>query len=139
MEGPSRYGGIAAVLVFGIGLLAIGRTQAAIGVLFFGVVVMVITLAPNAAAKLSFFSIAAVIVCSVFTYWAASAEITGRAVYHAPKPFSKRWTSETVTREGSPVKFRTAANYLWAGSGLCAAAAIVAFRYARKLDYADDF
>ena len=139
MEGPSRYGGIAAVLVFGIGLLAIGRTQAGICVLFFGVVVMSIALAPNAAAKLSFLSIAAVILTSVFIYWASSAEITGKAIYHEPIRFRKGWTSEPVTREGSPVKFRTAANYLWAGSGLSAAAAIVAFRFARKLDYADDF
>ena len=139
MEGPSRYGGIAAVLVFGIGLLAMGKTWAGIGVLFLGGVVMAIALALSAAAKLSFLSVAAVILGCVLSFWAASAEITGRAVYHEPMPFRKSWTSEAVTRDVSPVKFRTATNYLWAGSALCVAAAIVAFRFARKLDYEDDF
>jgi hypothetical protein len=139
MESPSRYGGVAAVLVFGIGLLATGRTWAGIGVLFLGGVVMAIMLAPNAAAKLLFLSIAAVMLGGVLTFWAVSDEITGKAVYHEPIPFRKRWTSEPVTRDGSPAKFRAAVNYLWAGSALCATAAIVAFRFARKLDYADDF
>jgi len=138
-ESPSQYGGFAAVLVFGIGLLAIGKTWAGIGVLIFGVLAMAIALSSSGSSKALFVSVGAIILGGVLAYDAVSNELTGTAIYHESKPFRKGWTSEPVTRKDWPGKFRTATNYLWAGTIICLTVGVVAFSFARKLDYADEF
>jgi hypothetical protein len=131
-EGPSRYGGIAAVLVLGIGLLAVGKMWAGIGVLVFGSIAMAIALSPSASGKALFAVIGFVILSGVLGVRAASNEISGNAIYH--HGFGRRSRSEQVTRDISPAKFREATNFLWAGSIICVLAGAIAFRFSRKLD-----
>ena len=47
IEGPSKYGGIAAVIVFGVGLMIVGKTLAGLAVLGVGVLVVTVTCAPT--------------------------------------------------------------------------------------------
>jgi hypothetical protein len=131
-ESPSRYGGIAAVLVLGIGLLAVGKTWAGVGVLVFGALAMAIALSPSASGKALFAAIGALVLSGVLACQAASNEIGGTATYH--HGFGRRSRSEQVTREASPAKFREATNFLWAGSILCVLAGAIAFGFSRKLD-----
>ncbi len=129
---PSRYGGIAAVMVFGIGLLALGRTWAGVAVLGFGVLVMTIALAPSLAARLAFLAIGALICSGVLAFKAASNEITGKATYC--DIFTRHSHAEPVTRQDSPTKFRRATNVLWVGAILCVLGGVWAFSVARRLD-----
>ena len=138
-QSPSQYGGFAAVLVLGIGLLAIGRTWTGIGTLVFGVLAMAIALSSSASTKALFVSVGAIILGGVLAHHALSNELTGTATYHESKPFQRGWTSEPVTRKDSPGKFRAATNYLWTGTSICLTAGVVAFKFARKLDYTDEF
>jgi hypothetical protein len=130
---PSRYGGVAAVLVLGIGLLALGKTWLGVGVLVAGILAMAITLSPGASGKALFVAIGALILGVVLGYKAASNEATGTAVYHYPRGV-RTDPSEEVTRAGSPAKFREATNLLWTGSVLAMTGAAVAFCFYRKLD-----
>ena len=127
---PLRYGGIAAVLLWGIGLLAVGRTGFGVGALALGVLAMAIATSPSPSGKGLFLSVGALILSGVLGYRAASNEITGTATCYPSgwKP------AERVIRENSPAKFREATNFLWAGSIVCAVAGIVIFRLSRKLD-----
>ena len=131
-ESPSRYGGIAAVLVFGIGLLAVGKTWAGVGVLAFGAIAMAIALSPSASGKALFGAIGALVLSGVLGYQAASNEVCGTATYH--HGFGRGSRSEQVTREASPAKFREATNFLWVGSIICVLGGGIAFRFSRKLD-----
>ena len=131
-ESPSRYGGIAAVLVFGIGLLAVGKTWVGVGVLVFGAMAMAIALSPSASGKALFTAIGALVLSGVFGYKAASNEVSGTAIYH--HGVGRRSRSEQVTREASPAKFREATNFLWAGSIVCVLGGAIAFHFSRKLD-----
>jgi len=60
-------------------------------------------------------------------------EITGTAIYHRPTGF-KSWMPEPVTRTGSPVRFRSATNALWALSAGSLIVAVISFAFFRKLD-----
>ncbi len=135
---PSRYGGIAAVLIFGIGLLAVGKTLAGVSVLVCGAVAMAVALSESTSAKALFVAIGALILGGLLGYQAISNEVTGTATYR--HGFGRGSWSEQVTRDNSPVKFRQATNLLWAGSMLCVLAGSVAFILSRKLDdWATDF
>src|ERR1039457_7210779 len=94
-ESPSKYGGIAAVLVLGTGLLIVGFnlppeqharavemrwTGAYISV--FGLLFMAIALSGSAALKALFVAVVATICCGTFIYLATSNEIAGTATYH---------------------------------------------------------
>jgi hypothetical protein len=137
-ENPSRYGGVAAVLVFGIGLLAVGKTRAGVGVLVLGIFAMLVVLAPSASGKALFSAIGAMIISGFLGYQAVSNEVNGKATYHRMMGRSSRF--EEVTREASPAKFRAATNVVWAGSILSLLTGAVAFSFYRKLDGpADDF
>ena len=131
-ESPSRYGGIAAVLVFGIGLLALGKTWPGVGVLVFGGIAMAIALSPSASGKALFAAIGVLVLSGVLGYQAAFNEISGTATYH--HGFGRRSRPEQVTREAWPTKFREATNLLWAGSIICVVGGVIAFRYSRKVD-----
>ena len=131
-ESPSRYGGIAAVFVLGIGLLAVGKTWAGVGVLIFGTLAMAIALSSSASAKAFFLSVGALILGLVLGYYAASKEVTGTAIYH--QGFGRVSRSERVTREVSAAKFREATNFLWAGSIFAVAVAAIAFSLSCKID-----
>jgi len=131
-ESPSRYGGIAAVFVFGIGLLALGRIWTGIGVLVFGALAMAIVLSPSASSKALFAAVGALILSGVLAYKAAYNEVSGTATYH--RGFGRQGRSEQVTREAAPDKFREATNFLWAGSILSVLGAVIGFRFSRKLD-----
>lgn len=135
-ESLSQYGGIAAVLVLGIGFLAVGKAGPWLGVLFFIVLGMAIVLAPTASGKALFVAIGALI-CAGFLAWqAASNELSGTAIYRGVGRGSR---VELVTRQLSPAKFREATNFLWAGSIVALFAGVVAFNLYRKLDdYTDD-
>ena len=137
-ESPSRYGGIAAVLVFGIGLLAVGKTWAGVGVLVLGTLALAIAVSPSASGKAFFVGIGAVVLSGVLGYRAASNEVSGTATYH--HGLGRGSWSEQVTRGASPAKFREATNFLWAGSIFCVLGGALAFGFSRKLDdCASDF
>lgn len=126
------------MLVFGIGLLAVGRTATGVCVLVCGVVAMAIALSPSASGKALFVAIGALILGGVLGYQAVSNELSGTATYHRGGGRGSR--SEQVTREGSPTKFREATNLLWGGSLLCVLGGSAAFILSRKLDdSASDF
>lgn len=128
------------MIVFGIGLMAVGKAWMGVSVLGLGVLAMGFVLSSTAAGKAFFVAIGAMLFSGVMAYHALSNEITGTAVYHEPIPFSKGWTSEPVTRGDSPAKFRQATNFFWAGSIFALLAGAVAFKFYRKLeDCADDF
>jgi hypothetical protein len=138
MNSPSRYAGLAAVFVLGVGLLIVGNTWAGVCTLGLGVFAMAIDLAPCISGKALVVAIGALICCAVLVSQAASNEITGRANYHQ-RPFSRGDTTEAVTRKTSPAKFRAATNLLW-GLGLTGALVSVGgFVYCRKADAADHF
>jgi hypothetical protein len=138
MNNPSRYAGLAAVFVFGVGLLIVGQTWAAICVLGLGVFALALAVAPTDSGKALVVAIAALICCAVLVFHAASNEITGRATYHQ-RPFSRGDRTEAVTRETAPAKFRSATNLIW-GLGVGGAlVSIAAFVYYRKAEASDDF
>ncbi|MDB6111421.1 MAG: hypothetical protein JWR69_3171, partial [Pedosphaera sp.] len=100
-----------------------------------GTVAMAITLAPTLAGK-AFFAASGALICSgVVAYHATSNEFTGKAVYHEWVGLGS--TSEPVTRESSPVKFRQATNLLWGVSGLCLMIAAAGFLFYRAFDAVD--
>jgi len=145
-ESPSQYGGIAAVLVLGGGLLIVGfnlppeQHERAMSlrwtgafIFLFGLLFMAISLSQRAAFKALFAAIGATICCGVLIYFAASNEITGTATYHRGF-LAKGDKGEAVTREASPAKFRAATNWLWGGSALCFGVAVGGFALYRKLD-----
>jgi len=143
---PSRYGGIAAVLVLGLGLMIVGfnlasekheqavtmRWAGAV-VLIFGLLVMAIILSQTPGRKALIAAIGAMIFSGFFAYYAASNEISDTASYHRDF-LAKGDRVEAVTRDAAPVKFRKATNYLWAGSGFCLGIAIISFTFHCKLE-----
>lgn len=133
IEGPSKYGGIAAVMVFGVGLLIVGKTWIGLSVLGIGVFVLAVALLPTAAGKTISVAIAALICSGAFAYHAASNELTGKATY---QPGIRG--SATVTREGSPSKFREVTNLRWGESGFCLVVSVVGFIFYRKLACCSD-
>jgi hypothetical protein len=145
-ESPSAYGGIAAVLVLGLGLLIVGlslppeRHEQAVGMrwagavaLVLGLVVMAVTLSQTPARKALYAAIGAMVYTGFFAYNAASNEITGTATYHL-HVLAKGDKAEAVTRDTSPVKFRKATNFLWGGSGVCLGIAVIGLALNRKLE-----
>ncbi len=145
-ESPSRYGGIASALVLGIGMLLVAynlppeRYERAVfmkwtgGIaLGLGLLALAIILSPTVTGKLLFLAIGFLIYSGIFSYLAASNEITGNANYFAPRGF-RGLRCEPVTRDSSPTKFRSATNELWEGSGLFLGFSIVGFILYRKFD-----
>src|SRR5439155_26859114 len=133
------YGGIAAVLVWGIGLLAVGKTWSGVFVLVMGAVAMAVALSSTLGAKALFVAIGALICTGLFAYRAGSNELTGKAIYYRSVG-TRAGRSEPVTRKDSPAKFREATDFLWAESVGCLLVGIVAFNFYRKFDAsADDF
>jgi hypothetical protein len=142
---PSQYGGIAAVLVLGVGLLIVGFnmppeqheraielrwTGAFISV--FGLLVMGISLSQTLALKALFVAIGATIGCGTFIYLAASNEISGTATYHSSF-LAKDDKGEVVTRVSAPEKFRAATNVWWGGGALCFGVSVIGFTIYRKI------
>lgn len=123
------------MLVFAIGLLAMGKIWVGLGVLVFGLLASVIAMSPNPATKALAGSVGAIILTVVLGYHAASNEINGTATYH--HGFGRHTRSEPVTRESAPAKFREATNLLWAGSIFSIVGAAAAFYLARKLHDSD--
>jgi|GEM_PF-4614759 len=130
IEGPSKYGGIAAVMVFGVGLLIIGKTSTGLEVLGVGILATAVMCAPTLAAKVFFLAVGALVCSGTFAYSAASSEITGRA---ADLP-GMRGKVVTVTRVDSPSKFREVTNVRWGASGFFLIVGGMGFLYSRKLD-----
>ena len=83
-------------------------------------------LARSFSARLLVVTIVAVIYGGALAYFAAASEISGKGIYYHDM-FSRLPRAEPVTRESSPVKFRTATNYKWAGSAVCFGIAAVTF------------
>jgi hypothetical protein len=145
-ESPSAYGGIAAVLVLGVGLLIVGlslppeRHEQAVGMrwmgavaLVLGLVVMAVSLSQTPARKALFVAMGAMVYTGFFAYNAAANEIAGTATYHL-HVLAKGDKAEAVTRDTSPVKFRKATNFLWGGSGVCLGIAVIGLALNRKLE-----
>jgi hypothetical protein len=130
MQSPSKYGGMAAAAVLGVGLLLIGKTSAGLSVLGVVILVMAITITPTMARKAFFAAIGALICSGILAYWAASNELSGSATYHP----GIRGRSVTVTRQDSPSKFREVTNITWGESGFCLVISVVGFTFYRKLD-----
>jgi hypothetical protein len=137
MRNPSQYGGVAAVFVFGVGLLLIGKTAAGILVLSMGTFVLACTLASTASARALVISIGALVCGAVLGYHAAANELSGTATYlHGIGRGSR---SEPVTRAASPSKFREATNLLWGFTLLCAFASAGTFVFYRKAYTAENY
>src|ERR1039458_3480292 len=115
-ESPSAYGGIAAVLVLGLGLLIVGlslppeRHEQAVAMrwtgavaLVLGLVVMAVALSQTPARKALFVAVGAMIYTGFFAYNAASNEITGTATYHL-HVLAKGDKAEADTTDTSPVR-----------------------------------
>ena len=145
-ESPSAYGGIAAVLVLGVGLLIVGlslppeRHEQAVGMrwmgavaLVLGLVVMAVSLSQTPARKALFVAMGSMVYTGFFAYNAAANEIAGTATYHL-HVLAKGDKAEAVTRDTSPVKFRKATNFLWGGSGVCLGIAVIGLALNRKLE-----
>jgi hypothetical protein len=137
VNNPSQYAGIAAVFVFGVGLLIIGKTWTGITILGVGVFLLGFALAPSTSAKALFIAIGALVCCAALSYQAALNEVTGRAIYH--HGFGRGSRSEPVTREDSPAKFREATNLIWGFSIASALVGVCGFIYYRKDHASDDF
>lgn len=133
-SGSSPHPGIAAVIVFGIGLMLVGKIWTGLGVLCIGALSMAFALSPTAT-KVFFLAVGALIASGFFAYYAASSEITGKATCHRT-----RHSVVTVTREDSAAKFREVTNFKWMASGFWLAVCVVGFAFYRKLDNCpDDF
>lgn len=65
-------------------------------------------------------------------YNALSNEITGTAIYHRSTS-ARGSTSEAVTREQSPTKFREATNVIWIMSGFSFVVGVIGVILYRKL------
>ena len=140
---PSAFGGIAAVMVFGLGSLivafnlppemhdrAASMMHTGVFALALGAFVTGIALTPTQAGKCLVIAIEAMICSGILAYHAASNECTGHAVYH--EGWARGARSEPVTRDASPVKFRQATNFLWGVGGLCLGVSIISFTFYRK-------
>jgi len=123
------------MLVFAIGLFAIGKFWIGLGVLVFGLLAGAIAILPDPAAKALFAGIGGMILGVVLGYQAASNGINGTATYR--RGFGRHGRSEPVTRETSPAKFRAATNFLWGGTIFSIGGAVAAFYFARKFHDSD--
>jgi hypothetical protein len=147
---PSQYAGLAAVFVFGVGLLIVGfnlpveRYDQAVSmrwtgafVLVFGLAVLAFSIFGNRISQPLFFSVVAAICSAYLVYSAARSEITGKTVYHHNFLGRTRSRKEPVTRDAAPTMFREATNVRWGLGAACALASIAAFVYYRKTEYLD--
>jgi hypothetical protein len=136
-QSATRYAGLSAAFVLGVGLLIVGKTLAGIGVLGMSVYFLGMALSSERSTKAFLTTVVAIIWSGVLAYQATTNEITGQAMYwHGLGISSSR---EPVTREGSPAKFRVATNLKWALSIVCASVGVGAFVFYRKSEDADDF
>lgn len=131
----SKYGPIIVAVIFGtvLGAVFLMTDKILSGLFIWSLVVLVVAhaLSPNVSTSLLIVTIAAVIYSGAFAYFAASSEMTGKAVhYHA---HGRVVVGVPVSREDSPAKFREATNYKWASSIVCASIGIVTFIFHRKL------
>ena len=145
---PSNYGGIAAVFVFGVGLLIVGFSlsvashEHAVSMRWAGVCVLalgflvVIIQAGWISRALQTSVLAAICTAALFVS-AARSEITGRTVYHHKFLNRHGWRTETVTRQEKPEMFREATNIRWVLSILCGVVSISSFVFYRKTEYDD--
>lgn len=136
---------MAAALVFGVGLLIVGfslppeQHDRAISMRWYGAAVLIagmlfLALATfeSPARKSLAIAVAATIYGGIFVYHAASNELSGTATYHR-NFFQKGDRGEKVTRDTSPVKFRTATSTLWGGAAACLCITCVSFLSYRSL------
>ena len=134
-QGVSKYAGVAAAFVFGVGLLFVGKVLAGVGVLGMATYALAATLSSEFSTKALLTAITAIIWSGFLAYQAAGNEITGNAIYrHGIGRGS--WT-EPVTRKDSPAKFREATNLKWGLSSICIMISIVAFMFYRKTNESD--
>jgi hypothetical protein len=127
---PSKYGGPAAVIVFGTGLLIVGNILEGLAVLGAGILVLAVVWAPTIASSTFFLALGALVCSGVFAYRAVSNEISGTAEYLP----GIRGKSITVTRADSPAKFRQLTNENWGIGGCCLIVGGLGLIYCRKLD-----
>ena len=142
---PSAFGGIAAVMVLGVGCLivafnlppdmhdrAVAMMHTGVFALALGMFVMGLALSPTLAGKCLVIAIGAIMCGGILAYHAASNEWTGQAVYH--EGWGRGATSEPVSKKTSPVKFRQATNLLWGVGGLFLGVSIISFLIYQKAD-----
>ena len=147
-DSPSKYGGLAAVFVFGVGLLIVGfnlpperhaqavaMRWAAACALAFGFLEMMVQ--SGRIRRVLVVSVAAMTCAAALFFFAARSEITGRAVYHNNFLMRYSWRTEPVTRQDKPQMFRAATNARWALGIVCAAVGIGSFVFYRKTEYED--
>jgi hypothetical protein len=147
-DSPSKYGGLAAVFVFGTGLLIVGFSMpleqharavsmrwAGAAALAFGVFAM--TIQGGWISRALVVSIAATICTAALLFSATRSEITGSAVYHHDFLSRRGGRTESVTRQEKPEMFREATNVRWAFCIVCAVMSIGSFMFYRKTEYED--
>jgi hypothetical protein len=134
---PTRFGPYIIGVLFGIVtgslFLMTGRILAGLSMWSLVALFLAYALPRRLSTRLLGVTIAAIIYSGAFAYFAASSEISGKAVYYH-QLFSRGPRGEPVTRESSPVKFREATDYKWAASVVCLGIGAVAFLSRRKSD-----
>jgi hypothetical protein len=130
--GPYIVGALFGI-VSGALFLMMGRILAGLSLWSLVALFLAYALPRRLSTRLLGVTIAAVIYSCAFAYFAASSEITGKAVYYH-QLFSRGPRGEPVTRESSPVKFREATDYKWAASVACLGIGTAAFLSRRKSD-----
>jgi hypothetical protein len=132
---PASFGPYIVGVLFGIvsGALFLmnGRILAGLSLWSLVALFLAYALPRRLSTRLLGVTIAAVIYSGAFAYFAASSEITGKAVYYHHL-FSRGPQGEPVTRESAPVKFREATDYKWVASVACLAVGTAAFFSRRK-------
>ena len=143
---PSKYGGIAALFVFGVGSLIVGfslpaeRHDQAVSLRWTGALVLTfgVVFVTGWFNRVLMTSIAAMICAIALLFSAARSETTGKAIYHHRFLLRGGGRSEAITRQEKPEMFREATNARWALSIFLVAVSIGSFMFYRKAEY-DDF
>ena len=141
---PSKYAGLAAAAVFGVGLMILALNLPAerrpqTGALAFMMLFLLfaILLRTGWFNRALVVSLAAMICCVALVFSASRSEITGTTVYYHRFLMKRGWT-EAVTRQQKPDMFREATNVRWTLSVLFAAVSVGSFVLYQKLEYLGD-
>ena len=114
------------MMVFGIGNVCVGHILLGAWILIFAffLLAMILQTPPS---QFFWMALGTSIVALVVAYHAVYDEFTGTATYQAA--FGRHLVVESVTRAGSPEKFRAATSFLWGCSLLCGLISAICWRF----------
>ena len=123
-------------IVVGILFMVHGETGPGLGMLGLAIFIAALIFSSGASARFLITSIASVVCGIALAYAAVSSELTGKTVeYHGGR--SGFGVARPVTREDSPEKFRSCANWRWALTIGFLGIGIVSFGFYRRLENTD--